>query len=72
MTSDYVIVPIKSCPEVGNDEKIILCGFGGRSRSVFEVIEGGGGSQRPSLRSVAFASLDLEVPDMFPAKQEKV
>ena len=47
MTSDYVIMSIKSCPEVGNDEKIILCGFGGRSMSVFEVIEGGGGSQRP-------------------------
>ena len=46
MTSDYVIVPIKSCPEVGNDEKIILCGFGGRSMSVFEVIEGGGGGLR--------------------------
>ena len=54
MTSDYVIVPIKSCPEVGNDEKIILCGFGGRSMSVFEVIEGGGVSEAP-LRSVAFA-----------------
>ena len=40
MTSDDVIMSIKSCPEVGNDEKIILCGFGGRSVSVFEVIEG--------------------------------
>ena len=55
MTSDYVIVPIKSCPEVGNDEKIILCGFGGRSMSVFEVIEGGEGVSEAPLRSVAFA-----------------
>ena len=49
MTSDYVIVPIN-----GNYEKIILCGFGGRSMSVFEVIEGGGVSEAP-LWSVAFA-----------------
>ena len=61
MTSDDVIVSIKSCPEVGNDEKIILCGFGGRSKSVFEVIEGG--FQRPPSG---------RLPNMFPAKQEKV
>ena len=58
-----------SCPEVGDDEKIILCGFGGRSMSVFEVIEG---------RSLRYPSgrlpsrMDLKVPNIFPAKQEKV
>ena len=43
MTSDYVIVSIKLCPEVGNDEYIIVCNFGGRRMSGFEVIGGGGG-----------------------------
>ena len=58
-----------SCPEVGDDEKIILCGFGGRSMSVFEVIAG---------RSLRYPSgrlpsrMDLKVPNIFPAKQEKV
>ena len=58
-----------SCPEVGDDEKIILCGFGCRSMSVFEVIEG------RSLRSPSGrlpSRIDLKVPNMFPAKQEKV
>lgn len=58
-----------SCPEVGDDEKIILCGFGGRSMRVFEVIEG------RSLRSPSGrlpSRIDLKVPNMFPAKQEKV
>ena len=44
MTSDNVIVSIKSiklCSEVGNDEYINLCYFGGRRISGFEVIEGG-------------------------------
>ena len=45
MTSDYVIVSIKLCPEVGNDEHIIVCNFGGRRMSGFEVIGGGGGLQ---------------------------
>ena len=40
MTSDYVIVSIKLCPEVGSDEYIIVCDFGGRRMSGFEVIEG--------------------------------
>ena len=39
--SDYVIVSIKLCPEVGNDEYIIVCNFGGRRISAFKVIEGG-------------------------------
>ena len=40
MTSDYVIVSIKLCLGVGNDEYIILCKFGGSIRSAFEFIEG--------------------------------
>ena len=28
MESDYVIVSTKLCPEVGNDEYIVLCNFG--------------------------------------------
>ena len=43
MTSDYFFVSIKLCPEVGNDKYIVLCNFGGRSTSGFDVIEGGGG-----------------------------
>ena len=46
MTSDYVIVSIKLCLEVGNDEYIIVCNFGGRRMSGFEVIGGGGGPPR--------------------------
>ena len=51
MTSDYVIVSIKLCPEVGNDEYIIVCNFGGRRMSGFEVIGGGGGGapRRPPV-----------------------
>ena len=44
MTSDYVIVSIKLCPEVGNDEYIIVCNFGGRRMSGFE------GSKAPAGR----------------------
>ena len=40
MKSDYFIVSIKVCPEVVNDEYIILRTFGGRSVSGFEDIEG--------------------------------
>ena len=43
MMSDYVIVSIKLCLEVENDEYIIVCNFGGLRMSSFEVIEGGGG-----------------------------
>ena len=39
MTSYYVIVTTKLCSEVGNDEYIVLCIFGGRGMSGFEVIE---------------------------------
>ena len=41
MTSDYFFVLIKLCPEVGNDKYIVLCNFGGRSKSGFDVIGGG-------------------------------
>ena len=41
MTSIYVIVSIKLCQQVGNDECFVLCNFGDRSLSGFEVIEGG-------------------------------
>ena len=41
MTSDYPIVSIKLLPEVGGDEFIIVCYFGDRRMSGFEVIEGG-------------------------------
>ena len=33
MTSNYVIVPIKLCLVVGNDECFLLCDFGGRIMS---------------------------------------
>ena len=39
MTSGYVDVSIKLFSEVGHDEYIILCNFGGRSISGFKVIE---------------------------------
>ena len=40
MTSDYVIVSTKLCPEGGNDEYIILCNFGDCRTSGSEIIEG--------------------------------
>ena len=46
MTSDYVIVSIKFCPQVGNCKYIIVCNFGGRTISDLRVTErgrGGGG-----------------------------
>ena len=46
---DYVIVSIELCPELENDEFIIVCNFGGRSISGSEVIEGGL-RRRPSHR----------------------
>ena len=50
MTSDYVIVLIKLCPEVGNDEFIIVCNFGGRGMSDLKVMEGRGLRALPSHR----------------------
>ena len=41
MASDYIIVSVKLCLDVGNNEYIILCNFDGRSIGGFEVIEGG-------------------------------
>ena len=35
MMSDYVIVSIKLCPEIENDEYIIVCNFGGPRMSSF-------------------------------------
>ena len=42
-----VTVPIMLCLDVGNDENIILCYFGGRIMSVFEVIGAGAGDLPP-------------------------
>lgn len=47
MKPDYFIVPIKLCPEFGNDERIILCSFGGRIVSVFDVMEWSVGAPPP-------------------------
>ena len=41
MTSDYVIMSIKLCPVVGNNEYIIVCDFVGRRMCGIEVLEGG-------------------------------
>ena len=41
LTSDYVIVSTKLCPQVGNDEYIIVYNFGGGRMSGFRVTEGG-------------------------------
>ena len=49
MTSDYVIVSIKLCPEVGNDEYIIVCNFGGRRMSGFEVIGAPAGRRKQKI-----------------------
>ena len=38
MTSNYVILSIMSLLEVENDKYIIMCNFGGRNMSDFEVI----------------------------------
>ena len=38
MTTDYGIMSIKLCLEVGNEEYIIVCNFGGRRMKGFEVI----------------------------------
>ena len=50
VTSDYVIVSIKLSPEVGNDEFIIVCNFGGRGMSDLKVMEGRGLRALPSHR----------------------
>ena len=42
VTSVYVIVALKLCSEVGNDEYIVLSYFGDRRVSAFEVIQEGG------------------------------
>ena len=40
MTSNYVIVPIKLCLVVGNDERFLLCDFGGRIMSGLKKVLG--------------------------------
>ena len=40
MTSNYVILSIMSFLEVENDKYIIMCNFGGRYMSGFDVIVG--------------------------------
>ena len=40
MTSDYVIVLTKICLDFRNNEQIILCNFGGRIMSGYEVMKG--------------------------------
>ena len=50
MTSDKVIVSIKLYPEVGNDESIVVCNFGGHRMSGFEVLEGGPPNPLPLVR----------------------
>ena len=52
MMSDYVIVSIKLCLEVENDEYIIVCNFGGLRMSSFKVIEGGGAPRTPRSQEV--------------------
>ena len=47
MTSNYVIVSIKLCLDVGNDECIILCSFCGCIMSGFEGIKEGGDFEPP-------------------------
>ena len=47
MTSNYIIVPIKLCLDVGNDKYIILCTFGSRIMSGFEGKHGGPPKQPP-------------------------
>ena len=42
VTSVYVIVALKLCSEVGNDEYIVVPYFGDRRVSAFEVIQEGG------------------------------
>ena len=42
VTSVYVIVALKLCSEVGNDEYIVVSYFGDRRVSAFEVIQEGG------------------------------
>ena len=46
MASNYIIMSIKLCLDVGNDKDISLYNFGGLILSGFEVIEGEGGGGR--------------------------
>lgn len=53
MTSDYIIALIELSPNVGNDEYIVQCNFGGHSTSGVEVIEGGRLEPPPPLPGIA-------------------
>lgn len=48
MTSNYIIVPIKLCLDVGNDKYILLCTFGSRIMSSSEGKQGDLQSNPPS------------------------
>ena len=48
MTSNYIIVPIKLCLDVGNDKYVILCTFGSRIMSRFEGKQGEFQSNHPA------------------------
>lgn len=53
MTSDYIIALIELSLNVGNDEYIVQCNFGGHSTSGVEVIEGGRLEPLPPLPGIA-------------------
>lgn len=53
MTSDYIIALIELSLNVGNDEYIVQCNFGGHSTSGVEVIEGGRLKPPPPLPGIA-------------------
>ena len=65
MTSNYVIVAIKLCLDVGNDDYIILWNFGGNVMSGFKAIEGGGGGY------LLNASYIYKTPPLGPLKLNK-
>ena len=68
MTSNYVIVPIKLHLDVGNDEHIILCNFGDRFVSSFEVMEGDPKAQEGSpvwIEIKFLGSLSFNVKHLF-------
>lgn len=53
MTSDYIIALIELSLNVGNDEYIVQCNFGGHSTSGVVVIEGGRLEPPPPLPGIA-------------------
>ena len=61
VTSVYVIVALKLCSEVGNDEYIVLSYFGDRRVSAFEVIQEGGEGGGGGLRGSPFAGSNKKI-----------